>query len=800
MFSTNFKLAWRNLLKNRVYSLINIGGLALGLAVCWLIAVYIRNEQQYDQFHLRKDRLVRLTMEYSTDGGTVSEVAVTGTKPGPHFQRMFPEIESYCRTYLSSRVVRNGSEMFEEKGFFYADSSFFSMFSFPLIYGTTQAALNRLDGVAVSESIAKKYFGTTEVSGRTLNIGEKDYEVTAVFKDVPSNSQLKFDFVTRFENIGSMATTENWWTANWITYFLVKDAGSISVLQEKIDRLMMQDDVRKEARLEGNSYLKYALEPITRVHLHSKLAGFEPNGNIKHVYAFALVAMLVLLIGCANYTNLATAQAMERVSEIGVRKAMGASRWQLFFQFIGEAAVLVLVSGVIAILFAWLALPYLNQFTGRNYGVSELFTPTLLLVFFVLLLSVAILSGLYPAWIIAYNKGKLSSGQRYTFFKSGGLVRNGLVVFQFAISVFLIVYTGIFYRQMNMMKKKDLGYSRERVVALPLDAKMRTEFNALKDALKTLPEVASVTAAYETPENIEWRDGIKATDENGTRNISLSALPAGLDFLATMKMDIVAGRDFIQSDFSLMDTSSDYANFRQPYIINETLARKIGWEPESAIGKIIEKAVPGPVVGVVKDFHFESLHEPVKPLLIFLSQDMAQTFLVRLKGDDISASVASLGNWWKSRIAHRPFEYHFLDDNYNALYESEQRNSSMLQAASFVAVFLGLIGLFGMAAFSIRQRRKEISIRRVLGAGIASIVYTTSRRMMLLVLAGGLIATPLALYFGHQWLQEFAFRVQANPVVILVSLAAVLLLAFSITAVHAIRSATGNPVKNIRES
>lgn len=799
MFSTNFKLAWRNLLKNRVYSLINIGGFALGLAVCWLIAVFISNEREYDQFHVRKDRLMRLTMEYSMDG-TVSEAAVTGTKPGPYFQRMFPEVESYCRTYLSTRVVRNGNEMFEEKGFFYADSTFFQMFSFPLLQGSENTALASLNSIAVSESIARKYFGSTDISGKTLNIGEKDYEITAVFEDVPANSQLKFDMVSRFENLGQNTIAENWWTANWVTFIMVKDARSIASLQSKIDQLMKQDDVRKEARLEGSSYLKYFLEPITRVHLHSKLAGFEPNGNIRHVYAFALVAVLVLLIGCANYTNLATAQAMERVSEIGVRKAMGASRWHLFFQFIGEAAVLVLLSGVVAIALAWTALPFLNNFTGKNYGSQELFDPSLIVIFVLLLLSVAILSGLYPAWVIARDKGKLSSGRRYSFFKSGGLIRNGLVVFQFAISVFLIVYTGVFYRQMNMMKMKDLGYDRERVVSLPIDGKMRKDIVALKDALATLPDVAGVTAAYETPENIGWGDGVTATDEKGTRSISVNALPVDLDFAATMKIEMLAGRDFLQADFAMMDTTSQFENFRQPYIINETLARKIGWDPENSVGKTIEKNFPGPIVGVVKDFHFESLHEPVKPLLIFLSQDMARTFMVRLKGDDISASVASIASWWKTRVPHRPFEYKFLDDNYNALYESEQRNTGMLQAASFIAVFLGLMGLFGMAAFTIKQRRKEIGIRRVLGAGVASIVYTTSRRMMLLVLIGGLLATPIAWYLAHQWLQEFAFRITVNPLVIMGSIAAVLLLAFSITAIHAIRSAMGSPVRSIRES
>lgn len=798
MLFPNFKLAWRNLIKNKVFSLINIGGFALGLAVCWLIAVFISNERKYDQFHQHKDRLVRLTMEYSMNG-TVSDAAVTGTKPGPFFHRTFPEIESYCRTYMYNRVVKNGNEMFDEKRFLYADSAFFHMFSFPLINGDKDAAIADLNSIAISETTAKKYFASTDVIGKTLRLGEKDLEVKAVFEDVPDYSQLKFDFVTRFENLGGSVVTENWWSANWVTYFLVKDAGSIAGLRSKIDQLMLQDDVRKEARVEGSSYLKYFLEPITDVHLYSKLAGFEPNGNIKHVYAFAIVALLVLLIGCANYTNLATAQAMERVSEIGVRKAMGASRQHLFFQFIGEASVLVMVSGIVAIALAWFALPFLNSFTGKNYGSEDLFEPSLLFTFVGLLFLVATLSGLYPAWIIARNKGKLSSGQQYTFIKSNGFVRNGLVVFQFAISVFLIVYTGVFYRQMNMMKEKDLGYDREHVIVLPLDGKMRKDITALRESLLAMPEVEAVTAAYETPENIEWGDGINVTDENGKRGITLNAIPVDLDFASTMKIELLAGRDFNPGDFSIMDTTANYANFKQPYIINEALAKKIGWEPENAIGKTIEKNFPGPVVGVVKDFHFRSLHEQVEPLLIFLSRDMAYTMMVRLRGSDIASSVASLGNWWKSRVPHRPFEYKFLDDNYNSLYEAEQRNTGMLQAASFIAIFLGLIGLFGMAAYNIRQRRKEIGIRRVLGAGIGSIIFTTSRKMMLLVLMGGLIAAPVAWYLANQWLQEFAYRVQVNPLIVIASVAVVLLLAFVITTVHAIQSALGNPVKNIRE-
>ena len=799
--AANFvKISLRNMRKSKLYTVINVGGLGLGLAVALLISMYVRRERSYDQFHLNKERLARLTMEYSSSGER-SEAAVTGTKPGPQFARSLPEVERYCRTFLSSQVVQHQQVMQEESGILFADSSFFDMFTFPIMAGDARQPMANTQSLAISESTAKRYFASENPIGQTMKLGKKEYVVNAVFSDVPAASQMHFDFVARFENIfPDGVVAENWWTANWVTYIQVRRAEDLATLEGRINQFMQDPAVRAEARISGNDYLKYHVEPITRVHLHSSLAGLAPNGSITTVNVFGLVALLILLMACVNYTNLATTQALSRRAEMGMRRAIGASRSQLFWQFMGESMVLTLLAGIAALLMAMWMLPLLERVTGDTFTLSELFEWPHLLMITGLVLLVAILSGSYPSWIISQMSGNTSVKEMVQGGNRVDYLRRALIVVQFGISVFLIAYTGIILQQMNFLQQKNLGYDRDHVIVLPVDATMRQNFQSFEDAVKQLPDVKSVTGAYETPEFIEWGDGITAVDEKGTHSVSLNALPVDLGFVETMDMTMLAGRDFQQSDFALMDTANDGANFIQPYVINESLARKLGWTNEEAIGRTISRSVEGPVVGVVRDFHFESLHEPVKPLVMFLSRDMVRTLLVRVDGAAVPSAIASLGALWKERVPHRPFNYHFLSESYNALYQSEQRNTDMIRAASVLAITLGCLGLFGMAAYTIHRRRKEVSIRKVMGAGTGRIMMLLSARFIFLVVVATVVALPLAWYAGAEWLQQFAYRISISIPLLLVIAGAVLLISFLTVASQALRGALANPVKNLRDS
>lgn len=797
MFRNYLKTAFRNLGKNKLYTSINVFGLMVGLAACLLIGVYIQHELSYDQFNVNKDRIARVTMEYSASG-TTNTTATTGTKVGPQFKRTFPAVEEYVRTYMGAAVVSHEDKVFEEPRFLYADPAFFKIFSFGLTQGNAANVLDAPDKIVLTESTAKKYFGTTDALNKTLTIKDKQYTVAGICKDVPQNSQIKFDFVTQFLNIGNYVKEEQWWTANWITYLLLKDSKSLQPLQQQVNAYMQTDAVRQEVGSSGSKYLKYHLEPLTSVHLHSSLAGFEPNGSITYVYIFGSIALLILLIACANYTNLATAQSAGRSGEIGMRKVMGASKKQVFLQFIGESALLTVLAAVLAFALSLLIVPYFNIMSGKHFTINDFLRPAPIISIAVFAIAVSLIAGTYPALILSGTQviGVLKKG--FNFTGGNNLLRKTLIVLQFSISVFLIIYTVIISQQMNFLQNKNLGYDKDHVVVLPIDRKISEQYENFRNALLQVNGVQAVTAAYETPEMVEWGDGITATDEKGVHEISLNALPVDLDFAKTMKMEMIAGRDFQENDFALMDTTNDNANYKQPFIINETLAKKIGWTPAQSINRTIDRATPGPIVGVVKDFNFESLHEPVKPLLIFLSRDLARTFMVRISGTDMKATLARLETVWKQRASHRPFEYHFLDEDYNKLYGAEQRSSALFTAAAGVAVLLACLGLFGLAAFTTVQRTKEIGIRRVLGANIAGITLLVAKNFLWLVGIAILIAVPAAWYAGNRWLQDFAFRIPVQAWVFIAAAVVTILIAFVTVSYHSIKASLVSPVKSLK--
>ena len=797
MFKNYLKTAFRNLSKNKLYSGINIIGLTVGLAACLLIGVFINHELSYDKFNTRADRIVRVTMEYN-NAGTVNRTATTGTKVGPQFKRTFPAVEEYSRAFLSQGIIKYEEKVFDEQRILFADAPLFKIFSFNLVEGDAATALDAPDKIVLTRSMARKYFGNGSAINKSISAFGKELRVSAVCEDIPQNSQIKFDFATQFFNLGNYVKTEKWWEANWITYLLVRDKKDVPQLQQQITDYMKTKEVRTEARLEGNDYLTYHLEPLKTVHLKSSLAGFEPNGNMTYIYMFGIIALLILIIASANYTNLATAQSTGRGNEIGMRKVLGASKKQVFFQFIGESTIITFLSAGLALLLGVLLIPYFNNITGKEFTSEILLQPVPIISLVIFAVLVSFLAGFYPAMILSGTKvlSVLKKGFRIT--GGGGTLRKSLIVIQFSISVFLIIYTAIILQQMNFMQTKNLGYDKDHIAVLPIGGKMLRDFQSIKDAIRQVPGVEGVTAAYETPEFVEWGDGINVTDEKGKKEISLNAMPVDLDFTKTLKMQIVAGRDFQQSDLAMMDTSNSYTNFQQPYIINESLAKKIGWTPGEAIGKTIEKGYAGPVVGVVKDFNFNSLREPIGPMLIFLGRDYSRSFMARINGNDVQATLGRLEMLWKQRLPERPFTYHFLDEDYNKLYVGEQRSSALFTIAATLAILLACLGLFGLAAFTTVQRTKEIGIRRVLGANITSITMLIAKNFLLMIGIAIIVAIPLAWYAGTQWLQDFAFRIPVQGWIFIAAAAATVLIALATVGFHSVRSALANPVKSLR--
>ncbi|MCW3119740.1 MAG: FtsX-like permease family protein, partial [Chitinophagaceae bacterium] len=741
-------------------------------------------------------RITRVTMEYS-NSGTVNKTAVTGTKTGPQLKRTFPQIESFTRVIKYPRSVANGIKVFNEKNLLYADADFFNIFSFDMRRGNPATVLASPYKMVLTENTAKKYFGSTDPVGKTLRINDlQDYEITGIVADPPINSQIQFDMVVSFTSLG-VSKTEEWFSANYITYVLLHDGTPVNSVEKPVKDYMLHVN-KDELHSEGSNYLTYNLEPLLRVHLHSALDGLEPNGNITYIYVLGIVAVLILLIACVNYTNLATAQSIGRSTEIGVRKVLGAGRSQLLKQFLGESFILTLFALMLAIAVSLLLLPLFNSVTGKTFAASLLFRPVPLISFLLLGIIISFLAGAYPAFILS-NSGLvniLKSGVRVSS-SSGGL-RKSLIVFQFVISVFLVIATIIVIKQVSFIQHKELGYDREQVVVLPVDYKMHSIYDPLKKAMALNPGVLSVTGAYEDPTFIEWGDGVTADDGKGKKELSVTAIPVDIDFMKTMGMHLVAGRDFNNNDFLPEDTTNDYKNYRSSFILNEKAARDLGWTPEEAIGKTIQRGGPGVITGVVKDFNFESLHSPIGPLVIFLDTSLVRQLFVKVKGQNIAGTLSSLERTWKDRIAYRPFDYHFLDEDFNKLYQAEQRTANLFALFSGLAIALACLGLFALAAFTTVQRTKEIGIRKILGANVTNITVLIARQFILLVLIGILIASPLAWWAGKTWLQDFAYRINISGWIFITAGLLAIVIALVTVSYHAVRASLVNPVKSLR--
>jgi putative ABC transport system permease protein len=793
MLQNYLTIALRNLWRNFTFSFINIGGLAVGLTACLLIMLYVGEEISYDRFHQKSDRIVRVTMDYSVNG-EVGQVPVTGTKVGPALARSFPEVEKAVRMIKMAAVVRYGDKLLEEKRFFYADSTFFDIFSFPLLSGKAKGALDAPNQVVLTQSAVRKYFGNENALGKVLRINDnKDFVVTGVTADVPENSQMKFDFIASFSSLNA-AKTEEWWSANYITYLLLRSSESIPALQAKIPGYMKAQAKETEMTDAGN-YLSYQLEPLEKVHLHSTLSGFEPNGDIKYVYIFSGVALLILLIACVNYVNLTTAQATRRAREVGMRKVLGAVRGQLFWQFIGEALLITFLGLLLSLLLVRLLLPYFNALTEKQLSIDVLLSPFTLVLLVGMTLVLSLLAGSFPALALSrFQPIRVLKGSFQTS-GSGVWLRKGLIVFQFVISTFLIVSTLVVHHQLRFIRNKKLGYDNQHVVVLQADGQIAGRLSTFKSELKSNPLIEQVTLAYETPTYIQGAYGLNKSGEAQGRLVR--AIPVEKDFIKTLGLSILTGSDYTEADEKAIQQETEKASYS--FILNETAVKELGWTPETAIGqKITMSARQGEIKAVVKDFHFAPMHESIAPLAIFMEPLNGGKMLVKISGEDVPGTMHFLETQWKKLAPHRPFEYEFLNEEYGKLYRSEQRIGSIFGTFAFLAILLACLGLFGLSAYTTTQRTKEIGIRKVLGATVTQVVALLSRDFLLLVLLANVIAWPLAYFAMDRWLQDFVYRIDLAWWVFALSGASALLIALLTVGYQAIKAALSNPVKSLR--
>ena len=694
--------------------------------------------------------------------------------------------------------MKADGQVFREKRFLYADSSFLDVFSFQLLAGNKSTALDAPNKVLLTRSTARKYFGTVDPIGKSINIeNRKDFEITGVIADAPENSQIKFDFVASFSSANA-SKTEQWWSANYITYILLKPNTSLAGLQTQLNAYM--DGVSKNELKMEEGKLEYTLQPMADVHLRSDLSGLEANGNLNTIYIISIISILILVIACINYTNLSTVQSSSRASEIGIRKVLGAQRSQLFGQFIGESMLLTFISLLFACLLATVLMPSFNELTGKQLFLQTLLKPLPVTVAILFCILIGFVSGSYPALLLSNAKliNTLKSGIRLT--SSGGLFRKSLIVFQFAVSVCLIVCTMVIVQQLDYMRSKDIGYNRDHVIEIPMSYQILEKYPSMAEAMRRNPNVVSVTGGNSSPSYAQWGDGLSSDPGTGTKNIVITAIPSDLGYLKTMGMKLVAGTDFAESDLSLMDTTDNGKNWKYSFIINETAAKSLGYASvEQAVGKPAFKGSTGGIIkGVVQDFNFSSLHDPIGPLMLFLDRENVNGIFVRTNGQNTEATIDFLQKTWKERVPDRPFEYQFLDEEYNKLYIAEQKSVSIFTTFSSLAIILACLGLFGLAAFSTLQRIKEIGIRKVLGSSVSGIVLLISKDFIKLTLIAIVVATPVAWYLMNSWLKDFAFRVNLQWWVFVAAGSLAIVIAFITVGLQSIKAATMNPVKSLK--
>jgi putative ABC transport system permease protein len=802
MIRNYLKTAWRNLAQNKTTSLISIAGLAVGIGCFLLLSTYLINELRYDKFNVKADRIMRLGYNFrSADDNEDKILAMTPTAPVPVFKQEFSDIEDGVRINNYSAIwpsaVQYQDKLFHEKRLMLADESFFKIFTFKFLEGNPATAFSQVNTVVISASTAKKYFGDADPMGKVLRLDNAhDMQVSGVIEDVPEYSQIKFDMMGNFAMMAK-SKTRKWDSANYYSYLLLKPGTDVKGLEQRMNTYvanLLKDDFKSGFKQ------WYRLEPLTEVHLHSAAKyGLEASGNIKYIYILSAVAVILLLLACINFLNLVTAKSIERAHEIGVRKVMGALREQLFTQFITEAAIVTLASLFTGLLLAWASFSWFSDFTGSKLGFQTWDAPLLISALFILFVVVTLIAGTYPSLYLSSFNPVSSLKGRSTGSSGSRVFRKSLVVFQFTVSVFFIICTIIAGSQLKYIQNLDTGISRSQVMVLDIGGIKFNKLEPFRDEIGQQPGVKSVSASYDSPVNVGGGYIISGAEgKTGKLQLSVTAIPVERNFANTLGIKLIAGNNFTLADEQgVLDTS--YQKRKYSFIINESAAKALGWKPDEAIGKRISmNGRQGEIRAVAKDFNFASLHQAINPIVIFPEYDYFGKMLIKTSGNDVVNTVNHIKTIWKSFYPNVPFESHFLDEEYERMYQTEQRTGGILTAFTMVTIFISCLGLFGLAVFSTKQRIKEVGIRKVLGASVINIVGLISSDFLKLVFFAILIASPMAYYAMNKWLQDFVYRIHMPWWSFALAGGMAVLIAFLTVSYQSVKAAMSNPVKSLK--
>ena len=794
MFANYFKIALRTLAKHKGYAFINIAGLAVGMACCLLILLYVQHELSYDRYHEKADHLYRVTF-FGTFGGDHLHSAAVAAPTAEALANDYPDVLHGTRLYTPNPQrsrLRHGDQSFVETRVVFADAGLFDVFTIPLLKGDPRTALAEPNTMVISEAMAQKYFGDDAPLGKTLTLNAAmDYTVTGVFEEIPGNTHFHYDF------FASLTTLDESRHPGWLNNMAFR---TYLVLREEADPRSLEaqfpDMVNTYMPEFAQRYnLRYGLQRVTDIHLTSDLAGeLEPNGDRAYVYVFSAIALFILIIACINFMNLSTARSANRAREVGIRKVVGSSRSQLIAQFLAESVIMSFIALVFAVILAKLALPAFNSIAGKELVADDLangvigFSLTALVVF------VGLLAGSYPALVLSSFKPVAVLKQQRGVGLRGQWMRSGLVVFQFAASITLIIGAVVVQNQMAYVQNKKLGFERDHVLIIHDATILASQAAAFKGALLQNPSIVSASATGYLPVTSTRTEDVVQPEgryrEDGT---VLQKWTIDVDYVETMGMAIVEGRDF----------SRAFPTDSFAVIVNEAAVEHFGWE--NPVGKHLrdlvsvdpDAYVDFPVIGVVEDFHYESLRDRIGPLALFLGSN-SDLVSLRLTTDNLSSTIAWIEDTWEAFAPGQPFAYSFLDERFSAMYQAEQRTGTIFGLFAALAIFIGCLGLLGLAAYTAERRTKEIGVRKVMGASVSGIILLLSRDFAKWVLLANVVAWPVSYIVMSRWLEAFSYRTSMGWGTFVTAGLAVLVLALLSVSYQAIRTALANPVKALR--
>jgi putative ABC transport system permease protein len=806
MLKNYFKVAFRIIKRHKGFSLINILGLAIGMASCLLIFLYVQDELSYDRYNKDADRIFRVGTHIKMQSREMSVASVSAPMAKALVDE-FPEVLAAVRFREgeSSYLFKAGENSYREKRVVFSEPSFFDIFSVPLLKGNPDTALESPYTLILSQKTAEKFFGSEDPVGKILTVdNSRDYEVTGVFKDIPENSHFHFNIIASLSSLDE-SRDPSWFNMNFPTYMLLRKDADYKILEAKLPSLLKKYVAPKIEEQTEQSYEEYLskmnaeqdffVQPLLDIHLHSSFFyDFESGGDIKYIYIFTAIALFILVVASINFMNLSTARSSGRAKEVGVRKVLGSYRRDLIKQFLTESMLFSLISLILALVIVWVTLPVFNRFSGKILLLSGLNHWFMVRSIIGIALFIGLLAGSYPAFFIsAFRPVNVLKDRLKAGFKTGPF-RSGLVVFQFTASIFLIIGTLIIFNQLHYIQSKKLGFDREHILILNKADLLGGQAEVLKNEMLRHPQFvkATVTGFLPVPSSRRYMSLLPEGETDAKKKLPISIWPVDYDYIDTLGMKIVEGRGF----------SREFSTDKTAAVINQRAAQHFGFD--SPLGKKLICQTSSrkdhetyTVIGIVEDFHFDSLRNKIEPIVLYLGQsDSLISF--RIQTENLSGAIDLLRRTWKKFLPDEPFEYSFMDERFENVYRSEMRVGQIFGVFAGLAIFIGCLGLFGLASFAAERRTKEIGIRKILGATVPAVVRLLVKEFVILVAIANLIAWPIAYFVMRRWLQDFAYRVSFSMIVFVIAAAVTLLVSLATVGFLALRAALSNPVDSLR--